>query len=230
MADLAEQDLDAPAWRVWAKRTGIALSLGAAMWGAVRLVDDLLKAPSAPQRQTARIAIVPNTPPPPPPPPKEEKKPEPKEAPKQATVEQPKPVPQQPTEQVKMEGPGSDTGLAGIAAGKVTNEYAGQTPGSKIGGDGGAASRFAWYKLVVQQLVQSELQKNDKLRSTTYRVVVKIWLKNDGSVSRALLSNSTGDKDMDEKLRAALLELPPFPERPPEGLPQPITMRLTTHS
>jgi protein TonB len=228
MSGLAEDEVEQAAWVVWAKRGGGLLLLLAVIAGVVLLARQMSKSTSAPQRQTARIAIVPNTPPPPPPPPKEEKKVEQKENPKQVDADRPKPVAQQPDEQIKMEGAGSDTGLAGIGAGKVTSDYSGQ----KIGGGGGdaAGSRFAWYKAVVQQMVQTALQKNNKLRSTNYRVIVKIWLGADGVVSRAELSDSTGNPDMDERLRTALSQLPPFGERPPEGLPQPITMRLTTRS
>jgi TonB family protein len=213
---------------VWAKRGGIALGLAGALWGAVHLVMQLMKPTGAPERQTARIAIVPNTPPPPPPPPKEEKKVEQKENPKQAEIDRPKPVQQPPDEQIKMEGQGSDSGLSGITAGAVTKDYEGQ----KIGGGGGdgAGSRFAWYKLVVQQYVDSALQKNSKLRSNNYRVVVKIWLGPDGSVTRTELTDTTGNPDMDGQLRTALSQLPAFGEKPPDGLPQPIVMRLTTRS
>jgi TonB family protein len=228
MSGLAEDEFERPAWVIWVRRGGVALVLLALVAGVVLLGRQMMKQTTTPQRQMARIAIVPNTPPPPPPPPKEEKKLDQKETPKQADIDRPKPVAQMPDEQIKMEGQGSDTGLAGIGAGKVTSDYVGQ----KIGGGGGdgAGSRFAWYKLVVQQMVQAALQKNTKLRSTNYRVIVKIWLGPDGVVSRAELSDTTGNADMDQRLRTALSQLPPFGERPPEGLPQPITMRLTTRS
>jgi protein TonB len=228
MSGLAEDEFERPAWVIWARRGGTLLLFLALIAGVVLLARQMMKQTTAPQRQMARIAIVPNTPPPPPPPPKEEKKPEQKENPKQAEVDRPKPVAQVPDEQIKMEGAGSDTGLAGIGAGKVTNDYAGQKIGG-VAGDG-AGSRFAWYKAVVQQMVQAALQKNARLRSTNYRVIVKIWLGADGTVARAELSDSTGNTDMDERLRTALSQLPAFGERPPEGLPQPITMRLTTRS
>jgi protein TonB len=227
MSGLAEDEFERAPWVIWARRGGTLLLFLALIAGVVLLARQMMKQTTAPQRQTARIAIVPNTPPPPPPP-KEEKKPEQRENPKQADVDRPKPVAQPADEQVKMEGAASDTGLAGIGAGKVTNDYAGQKIGGAAGD--GAGSRFAWYKTVVQQMVQAALQKNTRLRSTNYRVIVKIWLGPDGVVSRAELSDTTGNADMDERLRTALSQLPPFGERPPDGLPQPITMRLTTRS
>lgn len=230
MAGLAEDDIGGSPARIWAKRAGLLGLIVLFVGGAWLLVRQFMEAPSAPKRQVARISIVPNTPPPPPPPPKEEKRVEPKEPQKQVEVQQPKPAAEAPAEQqLKMEGQGSDAGLAGVGAGKVTAEYAGQPLGPRIGGSDGGA-RFAWYKGVIQQVIQRELQKNAALRKGSYRVVVRVWLRPDGSVERSELSDSTGDRDLDQRIRAALTELPPLSERPPEGLPQPVTMRLTSRS
>ncbi|HTY98236.1 MAG TPA: energy transducer TonB [Rhodocyclaceae bacterium] len=221
MSGLAEEEvLDKP-WVVWAKRGGIVLTLIVVGIGVLLLARELSSKASPQQKQIAKIHIVPDTPPPPPPPPKEEKRPEPKET-KEAKVEPPKePTPQE-AEQLKMEGQGSDNGLAGVGAGTVLNEYNGQ----KLG-DG---SRFAWYKGVLQRHLQDALQGIVALRKKEYRVTVKLWLLPDGAVSRVELVGSTGNGDIDDKLRSGLATLPPLAERPPDGLPQPVTMRLTSRS
>jgi protein TonB len=172
--------------------------------------------------------MVPDTPPPPPPP-KEERRPEPpKESPKEIKLEQPKqeppPQPQQ-AEQLKMEGAGSDTGLAGVAAGAVQQEYSGQ----KIGGTGaGGSHRFAWFESAIERSIQQALQRNSRLRGVDYRVVVQVWLSPEGAISRTDLNGSTGNRETDEQIRLALAEMQPLRDKVPDGLPQPIKLRVTS--
>lgn len=194
--------------------------------GLIFLVKNLLKGTSGPARQMAKITIVPDTPPPPPPPPKEERKPEPpKETPKEVKIEQPEQEqPKEPpqAEQLKMEGEGSDTGVPGIAAGNVKQDYIGQPTGT--GGSGG----YAWYGGLLQQHVQQSLSRVQGLRSAEYRVVVRVWLGTDGRIDRADLSGTSGSAEIDERIKLALAELPPLRERPPEGMPQPVKLRVTS--
>jgi protein TonB len=219
MSGLAEEDVVKKAWVVWARRGAGAVMFLAVGVGVV-LVARALSSPIGPQqRQMAKIRIVPDTPPPPPPP-KEEKRPEPKDR-KELKVDQPKQQPMQ-AQPLKMEGDASDKGMAGVAGGTVDNEYNGQ----KIGDDG----VLNWFKTVLQRYVQAALQNDAKLRKDDYRVVIRLWLAPDGAVSRAELVSSTGNSDTDERLRAGLATLPPLAERPPEGLPQPVTMRVTSRS
>jgi protein TonB len=219
MSGLAEDEIQQAPWIIWAKRGGGAVLGLVMLFGVIYLGKELSAPASQKQKQVAKIKIVPDTPPPPPPP--EIKRPEPKEV-KEAKVEQPKPQPApQDTEQIKMEGKGSDNGLAGVAAGTVRSDYV----GGNIG-DGG--SRFQGYLGNLQIELNRALQKMDKLRLTDYRIVVRVWLSADGMVSRAELVGSTGNADIDERIQTALSQLPPLRERPPEGLPQPIRVRLTS--
>lgn len=222
MSGLAEEELEQSLATIWAKRGGAALLLALMLLGVVHLARELAAPAATQQKQMAKIRIVPETPPPPPPP-KEEKKPEPPKEVKENRVEPPKEQPPQPQEAqpLKMEGQGSDTGLAGLQAGAVQNDYIGQ----KLG-DGG--NRFSSYLGMLQQELNRALQKVDQLRTADYRVVVRVWVGADGSVSRAELAGSTGNADIDERLRQALAVVPPLRERPPDGMPQPVRLRLTS--
>lgn len=223
MPGLAEEELAQPPWQLWGKRLGIGLLFIVVGVGVVLLARQFSFKPSQQQKQMAKIHIVPDTPPPPPPPPKEEKRPEPPKETKEMKIEQPKQEQPVPTEQLKMEGAGSDQGLAGLSSGPVKSEYDGQRIGD-------AGNRLAWFKGVYQRYVQSALQADARLRKDEYRIVVRLWLLPDGAVSRAELTASTGNVDTDERLRTALLALPPLGERVPEGLPQPVVLRLTSRS
>lgn len=231
MGGLAEEEFDQSPARVWLKRAGAALLMLLAIAGAWLALKALIKPTSAPSRQIAKITIVPNTPPPPPPPPKEEKRPEPpKESPKEIKIEQPRqeqqPQPQQ-AEQLKMEGQGSDSGLAGLAAGTVSQEYSGQ----KIGGDGGSLGgsnrmQFSVFANVLQRHLQEQLAKNRRLRDVDYRLVVKVWLSPGGSIERVEIANSSGNADMDDAIRTALADVSALRQTPPEDLPQPVRVRI----
>lgn len=230
MAGLAETELDQSPLVLWMKRGMIALVIGALIAGAVLLVSKLTKPSAAPSRQAKIKLVVPDTPPPPPPPPKEEKKPEPpKDSPKEVKIEQPKTEapPQQPAETLKMEGAGSDNGIAGIGSGTVQNDYVGQKIGSESTGGG---DRFKWYGGLIQAQIQAALARNAKLRGRDYRVNVRVWLLPNGTVERAELAASSGNEEVDEQVRLALAEMPPLSERPPEGLPQPVKLRVTSRS
>lgn len=231
MSGLAEAEVDISPLALWGRRVGLFVVVVLVLLGIYLLARQLMRPVPHNAKQTAKITIVPDTPPPPPPPPKEEKKPEPpKESPKEVKLEQPKqeqqPKPQE-SEQIKMEGPGSDNGIAGVAAGAVEKDYAGQ----KIGGDGsgGGADRFGYFRGTVQAHIQRALQRDVRLKGKEYRVVVRFWFNHDGSL-RAELADSTGDDSLDGQLRAALTALPPLAEAPPEGLPQPARVRLTSRS
>lgn len=165
----------------------------------------------------------------PPPPPKiEEKPPEPEREEVKLPEPEKAPEPQSsppPGEQIGVDGKGSANGDSmGLVA----------RPGGRdittIGADGagGAGNPYAYYSGLIQQQVQKALMRNPKLRAGSYKVTVKLWLSKEGAVTRAELAGSTGQADVDESIRLALSELPPLREHPPEGMPQPLRLRVTS--
>lgn len=162
-------------------------------------------------------------PPPPPPPKVEEKPPPPKEEvkiPEPKPMESPKPDNAPPAKNLGLDakgGPGSDNfGLVGNKGGQDI-----------IGGQGGG-SRFGWYSTVVQQGIYAALQKQKALRESSYRIVVKLWLDKTGHVERVELGGSTGSAQVDDALKAALRHMNPLSEAPPDDLPQPVQIRVTS--
>ena len=87
---------------------------------------------------------------------------------------------------------------------------------------------FGWYTVQIQQHIQDALAGNDGLQGATYKIVVRVWLNEDGSIKRTDLVNSSGDEKTDSSLRQALKDLPKLAEVPPEDLPQPIRLRITS--
>lgn len=166
-----------------------------------------------------------------PPPPKiEEKPPEPEKPPpeikkEEVKLDQPK-APDEPKDQ-----PPPTQSLGVDAAGEAGSDGFGLI-GNKGGRDllegvaGG--SRFGWYTNQMQQQIQREIAKSKKLQGEDFKAIVKIWVDSDGSVSRFELVKSSGNSAVDESLKLALSELPPMREQPPEDMPQPVKLRITS--
>lgn len=218
---LAEEELEGRGLKFWLMRGLGAVAGIVLLVAAVIVMKDIVSSATAPARQVARIALVPDTPPPPPPPPPKQEKPE---APKEQKQVQETPKPQeapQPSEQLKMEGQGSDSGLAGLQAGAVTQEYKGAIGGTPA---------YASYGALVQREIQQFLQKAPKLRGVDYRVMVRLWLSPAGEVTRVEIAGSSGSGDVDEMLKTSLAGLPALKDRPPADMPLPIRLRLTSRS
>jgi protein TonB len=188
-------------------------------------LKSLMGGAGGPQQKPPKISLIPATPPPPPPPPKEEKKPEPPKEQREAKVEQQeqKPTPPTPEAEKVMDGPKGD-GPSDFKAGTVTREdYSG-----KRDGGGGGRQAFAFYTNMLVAHFQDELTKNKKLRTSNYRVSLRIWLARDGTVQRVEMADTTGNPDTDANLKSALAELRAVREPPPENMPQPLRLRITS--
>ena len=229
MAALAESSLEPVTRGQWLRRIAIAVIALALFGGLVHVVKGLLGTPTAARRQTARIAILPDTPPPPPP--KEEKKPEPpKDEPKQAMREEAvkQEAPKLADAPIKMEGPAGD-GPSAFQSGNVKNDYNGGAP--VIGGQGGGAvpdrAQERLYATSVRQLLHDEIEKHLPADSGEIVATFSVWIEPDGTIRRFELV-PTGDDARDAALRSAfeqtshLLHLPSH-----AGLPQPMRFRLS---
>ena len=231
MSDLAEAELGQSPARRWAGRAGVAMAVLAAVALLAWLVSGLGQGgPSAPKRQVAKIAVLPDTPPPPPPPPPKDEPPPPKEAPKQAApTEAPKvQAPPQPTESLKMEGPAGD-GPSAFAAGAVTQDYKGGAviSGGHANASGADRSRFMFYANSARQMLRGELDKQLDRDVLRLGARLRIWVNAAGAIERVEIAQ-IGDPAREGELRAALdrasraYRLPP-----PPGLPQPLELQLS---
>jgi protein TonB len=156
----------------------------------------------------------PDLPPPPPPPPEEK-----------VDIHEPeqKPDPTPSNEPPPSEQLGLDA--QGVAGGDAFG-LAGRPGGRGILGTGGSA--FAWYAGLLKDQVLSQLTDDGKLRSGAYSVVVKVWVRNDGSIERIQLAQSTGDKERDREIESALGRLNRISQAPPSDMPQPISLRIVS--
>lgn len=212
--------------KVWLKRIAIALIALLILGGIGYGIKSLMSGSGGPlKKQKTTIKLLPDTPPPPPPPPKEPPKEQPKpDAPKEIKVEQqPKPAEAPPAESLKMEGPAGD-GPSPFQAGAVSNDYKGGEV-KTIGSDGGA--KFNWYAGVLKNQIQDALEKNQKLKEGQYKLIVSVWLRPNGDIEKLEWSGSDAEPEIQQAVKGALDNMPAMREAPPEGMPQPIKLRIT---
>ncbi len=229
MAGLAESTLEPVTPRQWVQRVLVALVAIAGVVGLAIAVKSWLGAPTAPRRQVARIAILPDAPPPPPP--KEEKKPDPpKEEPRQVMREEPvrQDVPKPADAPIKMEGPAGNEPSA-FAAGGVKSDYNGGAP--VIGGTGAGAgldrAQERLYATSVRQLLHDEIERHLPADGGELVAAFSVWIDPDGTIRRFELV-PTGDDAHDTELRAAFEQTTRALHLPGHaGFPQPMRFRLS---
>ena len=179
-------------------------------------LKNLFKQQNHPKKQITTIKLLPDTPPPPPPPP-----PPPKEQPKEVQkAPEPKPVEMPPTETLKMEGAAGDAPSA-FQAGNVTNDYKG---GKTIGSDG---LKFSWYAGVIKSEIEKALRSNPLLKDGQYKILVSIWVKPNGDIERLKVMQSDASPEIEQALKMTLDNLHSINQAMPEGMPQPLKLRIT---
>ena len=168
--------------------------------------------------------------PPPPPPPPEEKPPEP-EIKEEVKIEEPEPVPQDAAEAPADNNLGVDAegGAGGDAFGLV-----GKPGGSDLLGSGGptvgGTNRAGWasYDRLVSDGLHSLFARDPRLKKGEFRAVLRIWLDEQGRVTRYELAAPSGNAEIDAGLRDLLATQPDLGDAPPPDMPLPIKLRVNS--
>jgi len=184
------------------------------------------------KRRTVQVKVL--RPPPPPPPPAPEQRPP--ELPKlrdEVRIDRPEPV-EQPQAQPEAPppgpigldaqgtGPGDGFGLAARPGGRDI------TLGGGAAATGGAALGHSMFASGAARHIAQELARIDRLRAVEYRVEVRIWVGRDGRIERFEVADSTGDPTIDSLIRDGLSRMAALRSPVPEGLPQPLRVRVTS--
>ena len=93
---------------------------------------------------------------------------------------------------------------------------------------GQAGDPFVWYASQLQRQLETALLEDDEMRRHDYSVVARIWVAGDGSIHRAELAGSTGSEQTDRLLLSRIENLPPLADMPPDDMPQPIRLRISS--
>jgi protein TonB len=189
--------------------------------GAVAWIRSFLSsAPGTPKQVVQQIQLIrpppppPDLPPPPPPPPDEKVDvPDPQEKPDPTPSHEPPP-----SEQLGLDAEGSAGGDEfGLAARKG---------GRDLLATGGSA--YAWYAGLLKGEILDHLSAEKQAHSGEYSVVVRVWVRADGTVDRVRISQSSGSRERDAVIEAALARITRLSQAPPADMPEPISLRIVS--
>jgi periplasmic protein TonB len=173
------------------------------------------------QRQVQVVQIIR----PPPPPPDQPPPPPPVKTQEELPKDEPEPAPkedeQAPPPALGLDAEGSAGGDAfGLAARKGGSDL--------VGGNGKAA--FAWYTNRLKDAVVERLTADTRIGSKKFSVSVRVWIEADGRIKEVKLVSTTGDRALDQRIEAALASLTRLSDAPPLEMPQPISLKIVSHS
>jgi len=199
----------------------IGLVVGVLGAGAVAFVRGIVTGgPPQTKKVVQEIHVIrpppppPDVPPPPPPPPEEKVDiPDPQQKPDPTPSDEPPP-----SEQLGLDAEGS---AGGDAFGLVGNKG-----GRELTGTGGSA--FAWYAGLLKNEILDRLSAEKKACPPQYSGDVRIWVRNDGSIERVRIAQSTGDAKCDRAIESTLSGMSRMPQAPPAGMPESVSLRIVS--
>ncbi|HEX4598776.1 MAG TPA: hypothetical protein VH278_13360 [Burkholderiaceae bacterium] len=205
----------------------VVVSLAAVSF--IGLISATLLKPMPADRHKIQQVVVLRVPPPPPPKPPE-KPPEPPKQREEIKLDQPKPIDEPKAAQeapppgplgldAQGTGPGDAFGLAARQGGRDIT-LAGNGHGGGLG--------FTTFASATARFIAQELARDEDLRAANYQVEVRVWLSPSGHLERYELIRGTGNPDLDRKIRDGLAQVGNLRQSIPEGLPQPIRIRVTS--
>jgi protein TonB len=190
-------------------------SLLAVTAGVVAFATQFLGQDVKPEKKVVQVQLIR---PPPPPPPKVEEPPPPVQ--EEVKLPDPEPKPDAPDVPDLPGALGLDAeGVAGADAFGLMGRKGGR---DLIDGDG----RYRWYANHVKDALLDYLSSREDIRASAYSIVVKIWIGGDGRLGHYEIVGSSGNTKLDQALQLALDDLSKFPDAPPEGMPQPVRLRI----
>ena len=199
---------------------------------AVYFLKDKFQKPPQTKKIVQQITMIQQPPPPPP----EQTPPEPEvteekiEEPELMFEPEPAPAPANPDD--AKEAPVAELGLeAEGAAGSDSFGLVARKGGRGILGGSGSGNAILWYGGQLKRQLEDGLQPllADTVAMTSgYSVIIEVWIDADGRIDRSELSSGSGKAEVDQVLRSALHKLRVVVGKPPEGMPQPVKIRLTT--
>jgi periplasmic protein TonB len=190
--------------------------VGAGTFAMVR--SFLNSTPAPPKTVVQQIQLIrpppppPDLPPPPPPPPEEK-----------VNVPEPKPDPTPSNEPPPSEHLGLDAqgGAGSDAFGLVGNKG-----GRDLLAMGGSA--FMWYAGLLKDRILDQLNADKAARQGQYSVLVRVWVRDDGTIDHVRIVQGSGDAGRDQAIEAALARLPRLAQGPPADMPEPINLKIVS--
>ncbi len=198
----------------------VVVGLGVTLLGAgtFALMRSFLKStPGTPQKVIQEIHLVRPPPPPdvppPPPPPEEKVALQPEQRPDPTPSNQPPPG-----EHLGLDAEG---GAGGDAFGLLGNKG-----GRDLLASGGSA--YTWYAGLLKTEILDQLNNDKMARRGDYQVMVRVWVRNDGTIDHVRIVQGSGDRERDSAIEAALARITRLSQAPPADMPEPISLRIVS--
>jgi protein TonB len=121
------------------------------------------------------------------------------------------------------EGGGDAFGLAGRPGGRELLLTGGG------GGGGNPNGRFAEFTQRLESHVQKELNQHEDLKNVCYTIDILLRVSANGFIEEPTVKKSTGQPELDARIKRALDSLQPLDIAPPSGLPWPVGLRIVSH-
>jgi protein TonB len=193
---------------------GVSITLIGA--GTVAMVRSFLNSAPAPSKPVVQeIHLIRPPPPPPdlPPPPPEEK----------VDVHEPKPDPTPSNEPPPGQrlGLDADGSAGGDAFGLLANKG-----GRDLLAAGGSA--YVWYAGLLKDQILDQLNSDRLARQGAYSLMVRVWVRGDGSIDRMSIVQGSGNRERDSAIEAALSRISRLSQPPPADMPEPISLRIVS--
>ena len=216
-----------PPWVRALMAAAALLLLGAAAWWVWKFVASggPIKKPGPQQ-----VAILRQPPPPPPKPP--EKPPEPPKVKEEVKIDQPKDTPKPDETKTPDNKPASDKPLgvdADASAGSDGFGLAASKGGRDLLTTGGGGGGGAYYSGLLQRQFFDALSRNRRILKEEFKVVVRVWLGDDGRVQKADIVSGSGNTQVDDLIQVTLMEMLPLKDVPPTSM-RPMQLRLSNRS
>jgi protein TonB len=124
--------------------------------------------------------------------------------------------------------PGEQLGLdtQGSAGGDAFG-LLGRKGGRDLLASGGSA--FGWYAGLLKNEILEQLGNEKQARGGEYSILVRVWVRDDGTIDRVRIVQSSGNRDRDRAIEAALSRITRVSQAPPADMPQPISLRIVSH-
>jgi|HubBroStandDraft_5_1064220.scaffolds.fasta_scaffold318237_2 protein TonB len=193
--------------------------VGVVGMGAFALVHSFVTGAASPSKPVVQQIQLIRPPPPPPPPDTPPPPPPPEEKVLVQDQQKPDPTPSNDPPPSQQLGLDTEGGAGGDAFGLVGNKG-----GRDIMASGGSA--FAWYAGLLKDQILSELSQDKNVRSGNYRLSLRAWLSDDGSIKRLEILHGSGDADRDRVIEGDLQHLKRIPQARPTGMPDVISFEV----
>jgi periplasmic protein TonB len=201
---------------------GLTLS---SVLGATLLLAPKRDNQAAPRK--AMEAIIAISAPPPPPPPVAPPPPAPPEPQEQEMLKQEEIVEEAPEEAPSEEMPdvsATATGSGGVDFG--LRKGAGGTGQKRIIGSGRKAGKYDSYARGLQSSITEAMRRHPRVQKAKMALTVRIWADQSGRVTRAALTNTTGDAALDTALSKEVLTGMQLHAPPPADMPMPVVLQI----